>query len=104
MRAGGDLTIPGAESHLAESRIVRPRELHNEPEEAALTVVLHDGWLFPLGALSFTFSTDTAGLSCGQQTSRACIIRVLRGVIALSERGGEGGVTIIFHFPPSPPH
>ena len=85
----GDLTIPRAESDLAEGGVVRPRELEDNPDEAALTVILRYR-LFLLPAASFSFSTDTAGLKAlRQQTSRTVVIRVLRGVIALSG-GGEG--------------
>ena len=74
---------------MAESGVVRPRELEDNPDEAALPVIPHY-LLLLLPAASFTFSTDTAGLEAlRQQTSSTAVIRVLRGVIALSA-GGEG--------------
>ena len=82
-----NLTIPRAESDLAESGVAWPRELHQKPDEAALAVILDYCWFFLLAAVSFTFSTDTAGLGLSQQTSSTPIIWVLRGVITLP---GEG--------------
>ena len=87
------LTIPRAEPDLAESGVVRPRELHHNPEEAALSVVLHYGG-FLLAEVSFTFSTDTTGLGLSQQTSCTPVIRALWGVIALPGEGGPGGYSL----------
>ena len=89
-----DLTIPRAESDLAESGVVQPRELHHQPDEAALAVILHNCWIFLLAASSFTFSADTAGLGLSQQTSCTPVLRVLRGVIALPGEGRGGGYSL----------
>ena len=61
----GDLTISRTDSNLAESGVVRQRELDDNPEEAALSDVLHYQ-LFLLPAVSFSFSTDSAGLGLSQ--------------------------------------
>ena len=74
---------------MAESGVVRQRELDDNPEEATLSDVLHYR-LFLLPAVSFSFSTDSAGLGLRQQTAGTGVIRELRGVIALPGGGGEG--------------